>query len=118
MTTRLMDKPASTRLSAGPSTSLRTGFDPAQDRLRFLLVLHNHQPLGNFDGVIQRLMDKAYRPFLEAIRDRPALKLTLHVSGPLLLWLERQASDYLDLVGELVQRGQVELLMGGLYEPI
>jgi len=113
-----MDKPASTRLSAGPSTSLRTGFDPAQDRLRFLLVLHNHQPLGNFDDVIQGLMDKAYRPFLEAIRDRPALKLTLHVSGPLLLWLERRASDYLDLVGELVQRGQVELLMGGLYEPI
>ena len=88
------------------------------DKLRFLLVLHNHQPLGNFDDVIQRLMDKAYRPFLEAIRDRPALKLTLHVSGPLLLWLERRASDYLDLVGELVQRGQVELLTGGLYEPI
>lgn len=88
------------------------------DKLRFLLVLHNHQPLGNFDDVVQRLMDKAYRPFLEAIRDRPALKLTLHVSGPLILWLERRASDYLDLVGELVQRGQVELLTGGLYEPI
>src|SRR3972149_1753452 len=75
------------------------------DKLRFLLVLHNHQPLGNFDDVIQGLMDKAYRPFLEAIRSRPALKLTLHVSGPLLLWLEHRASDYLDLVGGLVQRG-------------
>ncbi|HZY30896.1 MAG TPA: alpha-amylase/4-alpha-glucanotransferase domain-containing protein [Candidatus Methylomirabilis sp.] len=95
-----------------------SAFDRAQDRLRFLLVLHNHQPLGNFDDVIQGLMDKAYRPFLSAIRDRPALKLTLHISGPLLLWLERRASDYLDLVGELVQRGQVELLTGGLYEPI
>src|ERR1700675_4055883 len=88
------------------------------DRLRFLLVIHNHQPLGNFDEVIHALMDSAYRPFLEAIRDRPAIKLTLHVSGPLLLWMEHRAHDYLDLVGELVQRGQVELLLGGLYEPI
>jgi len=88
------------------------------DRLRFLLVIHNHQPLGNFDDVIQALTDRAYRPFLEAIRARPSLKLTLHLSGPLLLWMERQAPDYLDLVGELVQRGQVELLLGGLYEPI
>ena len=88
------------------------------DRLRFLLVIHNHQPLGNFGEVIHALTDRAYRPFLEAIRDRPAIKLTLHVSGPLLLWMQHRSHDYLDLVGELVQRGQVELLLGGLYEPI
>jgi len=88
------------------------------DKLTFLLVLHTHQPLGNFDEVVQALTERAYRPFLTAIRDRPSLKLTLHVSGPLLLWLERQAPDYLDLVGELVQRRQLELLTGGLYEPI
>jgi len=88
------------------------------DKLRFLLVVHNHQPLGNFDEVIQALTERAYRPFLTAIRDRPSLKLTLHVSGPLLLWLERQVPDYIDLVGELVQRRQIELLGGGLYEPI
>lgn len=89
-----------------------------QDRLRFLFVLHNHQPLGNFDEVIQALTDRAYRPLLEAVRARPTLKLTLHVSGPLLLWLEHRAPDYLDLIGELVQCGRLELLAGGLYEPI
>jgi hypothetical protein len=88
------------------------------DPLRFLFVVHNHQPLGNFDEVIQALTDQAYRPFLKAIQDRPALKLTLHLSGPLLLWMERRAGDVLDLVGELVGRGQVEMLLGGLYEPI
>ncbi|PTL35062.1 hypothetical protein CLG94_11295 [Candidatus Methylomirabilis limnetica] len=92
--------------------------DRVQDKLRFLLVLHNHQPLGNFDEVIQTLMDRAYRPLLEAVYARPTLKFTLHLSGPLLLWLERRAPDYLDLIGELVQRGQLELLSGGLYEPI
>ena len=105
---------------------LGTGFGGAcgepgrttQDKLRFLLVLHNHQPLGNFDEVIQALTDRAYRPLLEAIHARPALKFTLHLSGPLLLWLERRAPDYLDLIGELVQRGRLELLSGGLYEPI
>jgi hypothetical protein len=92
--------------------------DRVQDKLRFLLVLHNHQPLGNFDEVIQALTDRAYRPLLEAVCARPALKFTLHLSGPLLLWLERRASDYLDLIGELVQRGRLELLSGGLYEPV
>jgi len=74
--------------------------------------------MGNFDEVIRALTDRSYRPFLTAIRDRPALKLTMHLSGPLLLWMERHAHDYLDIVGELVQRRQVELLLGGLYEPI
>jgi hypothetical protein len=97
------------------STEKRNG---PVDKLRVLLVIHNHQPLGNFDAVIQDLTERAYRPFLSAIRDRPSLKLTLHVSGPLLLWLERHAPDYVDLIGELVQRRQVELLGGGLYEPI
>ncbi|MDE2180976.1 MAG: DUF1926 domain-containing protein, partial [candidate division NC10 bacterium] len=92
--------------------------DSVQDKLRFLLVLHNHQPLGNFDEVIQALTDRAYRPFLEAIHARPSLKFTLHLSGPLLLWLERRAPDYLDLIGELVQGGRLELLSGGLYEPV
>jgi alpha-amylase len=91
---------------------------PAQDKLRLLLVLHNHQPLGNFDEVIQTLTDRAYRPLLEAIYSRPTLKFSLHLSGPLLLWLERQAPDYLDLIGDLVQGGRLELLSGGLYEPI
>ena len=27
--------------------------DSIQDKLRLLFVLHNHQPLGNFDKVIQ-----------------------------------------------------------------
>ena len=123
MTQRPTGKPFDPSAGSGqaPSTQLRAQdrpFDKAQDRLRFLLALHNHQPLGNFDEVIRALTDRAYRPFLEAIGTRPSLKLTLHLSGPLLLWLERQDSEYLDLVGNLVQRGQVELLLGGLYEPI
>jgi hypothetical protein len=88
------------------------------DRLRFLFVVHNHQPLGNFDSVMEVLTERAYRPFLSAVRDRRTLKLTVHLSGPLLLWLEKRARDYFDLVGELVERGQVELMLGGMYEPI
>lgn len=99
-----------------PSTMLGTG--SVQGKLRFLFILHNHQPLGNFDEVIQALTDRAYRPLLEAVRARPTLKFTLHLSGPLLLWLERRAPDYLDLIGDLVQCGRLELLSGGLYEPI
>ena len=87
-------------------------------KLRLLFGVHNHQPLGNFDGVIQGLVEKAYRPFLEALKAFPPLKIALHVSGPLFLWLEEKDPAYLDAVGELVSRGQVELLLGGLFEPI
>ncbi|MGH7410822.1 MAG: alpha-amylase/4-alpha-glucanotransferase domain-containing protein, partial [Candidatus Methylomirabilis sp.] len=37
---------------------------------------------------------------------------------PLVLGMERPAHDFLELVGELVQRRQVELMLGGMYEPI
>ena len=42
----------------------------------------------------------------------------MHVSGPLLEWLESSHSSYLDLIGELVAAGKVELLLSGYYEPV
>jgi len=82
------------------------------------LIVHDHQPVGNFDGVFQQAYDDAYAPFLAFLERRPAMRLALHHSGPLLQWLALHQADYLRRLRVLVERGQVELWGGGFFEPI
>ncbi len=90
-----------------------------QPSVRFVLALHNHQPVGNFDHVFQQAYQDAYRPFLELFAQYgPELKIALHLSGPLALWLEKHHPEYLDQVAQLVQAGRIELLGGPFYEAI
>ena len=86
--------------------------------LDFVMVIHCHQPVGNFDNVFDLAHKKCYRPLLELLSAHPAVKVGLHLSGPLLEWLERNRNGSLDLLSGLVERGQVELLSGGFFEPL
>lgn len=86
--------------------------------IRFILGVHNHQPVGNFDSVFQEAFEKAYRPFLDVAEDYPTISLMLHFSGPLLEWFEEHEPGFLDRIAHLVKRGNVELFSGGFYEPI
>ena len=87
-------------------------------KLHLVLLIHAHQPVGNFDKVIEQAYQKAYLPFLEALRRHPSVRLGLHYSGPLLEWIEGNHSDYFELLRELIARRQVELVGGGFFEPI
>jgi len=84
----------------------------------FAMVIHHHQPVGNFDHVMSAGREVAYAPFLEALERHPAIPVALHVSGPLLRWLERSAPGDIDRMAALVDRGQLEVIGGGFYEPI
>lgn len=86
--------------------------------LYFLFGVHNHQPVGNFDGVIAEACRQAYHPFLELAKQFPGVTLNVHVSGGLLEWLKERAPATFDLLGELAQAGRIELLTGGFHEPI
>jgi alpha-amylase len=86
--------------------------------IRLALVLHNHQPVGNFDGVIQQAYQDSYRPFLDVFEQYPNLRISLHTSGPLAEWLDRNYPDYLDRLAALVGEGRVEIVGGAFYEPI
>ena len=88
------------------------------DRLRLALVLHQHQPAGNFPHVFQEVTERAYSPLVTALYRHPEIKATLHFSGPLLDWLESNRPDVIGDLSDLLRRGQVELLTGGYYEPI
>jgi 4-alpha-glucanotransferase len=86
--------------------------------LAFAIVIHNHQPVGNFDHVIEDAYQRSYLPFLEALERRSAILIALHNSGCLWEWLEAKHPEYGERVVALVRRGQIKLVGGGYYEPI
>ncbi|MFV0444539.1 MAG: alpha-amylase/4-alpha-glucanotransferase domain-containing protein [Planctomycetaceae bacterium] len=86
--------------------------------VRLILTLHNHQPVGNFDGVFDDAFRDSYWPFLDVLQDYPHIKLVLHNSGSLLEWLEQHRPEYIERLRDFVQRGQIEILGGPYYEPI
>jgi alpha-amylase len=86
--------------------------------LAFCFGVHNHQPIGNFEGVLRETTARAYRPFFERLAARSELRLTVHCTGSLLAWLREHDRSTFDLLGAVVAAGRVELLTGGFYEPI
>ena len=85
---------------------------------RLLLLIHSHQPVGNFENVFESAYQKAYLPFVEALGRHPSVRVGLHYSGPLLEWMEAHHPEFFDLLRGLADKGQVELVGGGFYEPI
>ena len=92
---------------------------PDRDRrATMVFVLHNHQPVGNFAHVFRESFDRCYRPTLELLWQYGNLHASLHYTGPLLEWIEANEPGFLDLLRKMVERGQVEVIGGGFYEPI
>ncbi len=83
-----------------------------------VLIIHAHQPCGNFQNVMEECYQNSYSAFLALIEKHPKIRVALHYSGPLLLWIEKNHPDYFEHLRELVASGQVELIGGGFYEPI
>ncbi len=86
--------------------------------IRFVFGLHLHQPVGNFGHVFEDHVRDVYLPFLTHAKDSGLLPVSLHISGPLLDWLERHDTRVLDLIGNLTSQGKIELLLAGYYEPV
>jgi alpha-amylase len=89
-----------------------------QPRISLSLVLHNHQPVGNFGFVFEDNYRQAYEPMLAALERHPGVRLGLHYTGPLLEWFKAEKREAIERLGALVERGQVEVLGGGYYEPV
>src|SRR3989440_2019098 len=86
--------------------------------IHFGLLLHNHQPVGNFPWVFQQVYEESYLPMIEALERHPQVRLSLHYTGSLLDWMEEVQPAFLQRIALLVQRKQVEIVSGGYYEPI
>jgi 4-alpha-glucanotransferase len=86
--------------------------------LNLVMVFHGHQPVGNFDSVFQMAYEKCYQPVFELLNVHPGVKTGLHISGPLLEWIEANHPECIDLLGGMVERNQIEILSGGFFEPL
>ena len=90
----------------------------SENKIRLCLVLHNHQPVGNFGGVFEEAYQDSYLPFLDVFEPFTDLKISLHTSGPLMQWLQTQHPEYLSRIAQLVEAGRIEIIGGAFYEAI
>jgi hypothetical protein len=87
-------------------------------RFQLSLLIHAHQPVGNFENVLSRAYEKSYLPFIELLFRHPSFRVGLHYSGVLWEWFESNHPEYFEMLRELTKRKQIELVGGGFYEPI
>jgi hypothetical protein len=87
-------------------------------KMNFLFGIHNHQPVGNFDFVIEDAFEKSYKPFIDTLEKHPRVKMAIHFTGWLLEKIEKNHPDYVEKIRTLVQSDQLEVFTGGFYEPI
>ncbi|MDO8690673.1 MAG: alpha-amylase, partial [Dehalococcoidia bacterium] len=80
--------------------------------LHLSLAFHNHQPVGNSPTVLAWAYRQSYLPLVETLESHPGIRVSLHYSGPLLDWILENRPEFLDRLGSLAGRGQVEI-MGG-----
>jgi 4-alpha-glucanotransferase len=87
-------------------------------KFALVLLIHAHQPVGNFDDVFERAYEDSYLPFVDVLARHPSVRIGLHYTGPLLEWIGAKRPEYFDHLRRLVARNQVEMVGGGFYEPI
>ncbi|MBF0273899.1 MAG: DUF1926 domain-containing protein [Nitrospinae bacterium] len=87
-------------------------------KLKLLIGIHCHQPVGNFGHVFKECFEKSYLPFIQVLEKYPSVKVSLHYSGPLIDWIEENQPSFFSTIKKMVKKGQVEMLGGGYYEPI
>jgi 4-alpha-glucanotransferase len=86
--------------------------------LQLVLALHHHQPVGQLESVLEHAYETRYRPLLDLLENYPVVPVALHTSGPLLEWLVELHPEYIDRLHALIARGQIEILGGGIFEPV
>lgn len=86
--------------------------------VQFIFGIHNHQPVGNFDYVFEHAYRHSYLPFIELLEAYPSITMSIHFSGCLLEWIETAHPEFPDRIAALVERGNLEILSAGFYEPV
>lgn len=88
------------------------------NKINLVIGIHNHQPIGNFDHVIEGAYKKSYKPFLDVLKKFPKIKLSQHYTGFLFEWLKKNHPEIFSELKSFIKSGQVHLMTGGFYEPI
>ncbi len=85
--------------------------------VNFILGFHCHQPIGNFDSVFKKIHEKSYSPLIRTLAQYN-VNFCFHASGVLLEWWEKNDPELIKIIAGGVERGEIELIGGGYYEPV
>jgi 4-alpha-glucanotransferase len=88
------------------------------NKISLALVVHSHQPVGNFDHVFEEAYQKAYHPLIQTLLRHPRIRIGLHFSGCLLEWIGKHYPEFFEMLKHLAATGQAELMGGGFFEPV
>jgi len=83
-----------------------------------LLGVHAHQPVGNFESVLDDAHVRCYGPFLRVLHQYPDFRFAIHISGWLLEYMLKKYPEDMALLKEMVAREQAELFGAGFTEPV
>ena len=84
----------------------------------FAMAFHAFQPVFNFEYEVEKAFKGAYEPFLNVMEKFPEVKGTFHFSGNMLEWFEEKKPEYIEKLKLMMERGQIEIMGGGFFEPI
>ncbi|MEM0368046.1 MAG: alpha-amylase/4-alpha-glucanotransferase domain-containing protein [Desulfurococcaceae archaeon] len=84
----------------------------------FVFILHFHQPHGQLKYINERIFENSYRMLLEVFKQFSDLKFTVHISGPLLIYLKNTHSDWLEEMLKLGDIGTIEFMAGTISEAV
>lgn len=81
--------------------------------------LHFYQPPTQKKFWADRITEESYRRVLRGLLDNPGAKVTFNINGVLLdLWEEFGHKDVIEMVGTLLERGQIELTGSAKFHPL
>lgn len=78
------------------------------------LVFHHTQPPGSSPADLRRAFERCYLPMIAVLEDCPAITASVHWSGPLLEWMDREAPEAMASLLAMVKQGRLEVL-GGMF---
>lgn len=85
-------------------------------KTNLLFGIHCHQPIDNFDHVVYEIIEKSYEPFFTILKEFPNFKCSVHFSGWLFEFIQKNRPTLFSLMQEI--SSQIEFFTGGYYEPI
>jgi len=87
-------------------------------KINFIFTIHFHQPIGQLKWVNERVYENSYKLLLDIFKKYADLKFTIHISGPLLMYLRDTFPDWIEEIAKLGDYGTFEFLAGSLGEAI
>ena len=88
------------------------------NKTKLLFGIHMHQPVDNFNWVIEHGVEVCYGPFFEVMSRYPEFHFSVHCSGWLMEQIETLHPKLYGQMMTLAKNGTIEFLSAGYYEPI